>query len=50
MLRDSGFVDVRLRHGFSRFPHRLLNGIKVRPLNEFLFNRRGLFILVADKR
>lgn len=49
MLRAAGFASVALRHGFNRFPHRLLNGVAFRPLNEFLFDLRGLFILIADK-
>ncbi|MEP6785169.1 MAG: class I SAM-dependent methyltransferase [Sphingomonadales bacterium] len=49
MLRSAGFHNVKLRHGFNRFPHRLLNNVEFRPLNEFLFDRRGLFILTADK-
>lgn len=49
MIRDAGFENVRLRHEFGKFPHRLLNGISYSPLNKFLFDRRGVFILVADK-
>ncbi len=49
MLRDSGFRNVQVRHGFNRFPLRLLNGVQLRPLNQVLFELRGLFYLVADK-
>lgn len=49
MLKDAGFKNVQLRHGFNKFPHRLLNGVAFRPLNEFLFDRRGLFLLLAEK-
>jgi len=49
MLKDAGFRNVQLRHGFTKFPHRLLNGVALRPLNEFLFDRRGVFLLLAEK-
>ena len=49
MLRERGFRNVRIRHAFNKFPHRLLNGIQFRPLNEFLFNKRGMFNIIADK-
>lgn len=49
MLKNAGFKNVQLRHGFNKFPHRLLNGVAFRPLNEFLFDRRGLFLLLAEK-
>lgn len=49
MLQSAGFEHVRIRHGFNRFPFRLLNGIRFRPLNKLLFDRRGLFIIIADK-
>ncbi len=49
MIKAAGFKNVKLRHGFNKFPHRLLNGIAFRPLNKFLFDRRGAFILIADK-
>lgn len=48
-LREHGFQDVELRHGFSRFPLKLLNGIAWRRLNEFLFDRRPQFYLLAAK-
>lgn len=49
MLKAIGFNSVRVRHGFNRFPHRLLNGIQFKPLNKLLFDRRGLFIILAHK-
>lgn len=49
MLKNAGFGKVQLRHGFNKFPHRLLNGIEFRPLNELLFDQRGLFLLLAEK-
>lgn len=49
MIKEAGFSHVRLRHGFNKWPHRLLNGIAFRPLNKFLFNKRGLFIILAEK-
>lgn len=48
-LRRHGFRDVRLRHGFSRFPFKLLNGVRLRPLNELLFEQRGVFHILADR-
>ncbi len=49
MITEAGFRGVRLRHEFNRFPHRLVNGVSLSPLNKFLFDRRGVFLLVADK-
>ncbi len=49
MLVVAGFRNVRLRHAFNRFPLRLANGISFKPLNKFLFNMRGMFVLSADK-
>ena len=49
MLRAAGFRDVSLQHGFSKFPFRLANRINFRPVNEILFDRRGLFHLLARK-
>jgi len=49
MIRTAGFVRVRIRHGFNRFPFRVLNGIQFRRLNEFLFDRKAIFIVLADK-
>jgi SAM-dependent methyltransferase len=49
MLKRAGFRDVRLRHGFTRWPHRWLNGVSFRPLNKFLFDRRGRFVLTATR-
>lgn len=48
-LRKVGF-SVRLRHGFNRWPIRLLNGVRWRPLNLLLFQKNGQFSLVAEKR
>lgn len=47
-LRSRGF-KTKLRHDFRKFPHRLLNGVEVRPVNRFLFDKRPAFILVAEK-
>ena len=49
MIRAAGFVRVRIRHGFNRFPFRGLNVIQFRRLNEFLFDRKAIFIVLADK-
>lgn len=49
LLKAAGFRNVRMRHAFNRFPLWMLNGISFRPLNEFLFNIRGMFILMAEK-
>jgi ubiquinone/menaquinone biosynthesis C-methylase UbiE len=48
MLSASGF-KVKLRHVYRKFPMRLLNGVRFRPLNERLFAVRALFALVAVK-
>lgn len=49
MLVAAGFRNVRLRHAFNKFPFSLVNGISFKPLNKWLFNKRGMFVLVADK-
>jgi SAM-dependent methyltransferase len=49
MMRRRGF-SVQIRHGFSRKPFNLLNGIQFKPMNIALFNLRPLFVLVAEKR
>ena len=49
MLRAADFKRVRLRHGFNRFPFRLLNGVKIKPINAWLFDRRPLFMLTAER-
>jgi hypothetical protein len=48
MLAARGF-KVQLRHAFRKFPHRLMNGVAFRPLNERLFDMRAQFVLVAEK-
>ncbi len=48
-LKAAGLRNVRLRHGFNRFPFRLANGIGIRAINEWLFDRRPVFILLADR-
>lgn len=48
MLKQRGFF-TKVRHGFRRQPLRLLNAIKLRPLNIALFNLRPNFILYAEK-
>ena len=48
-LRNSGFKNVKLRHAFSKFPFTLLNSVKFRPLNLWLFDKRPMFLLIADK-
>lgn len=48
-IRRAGF-SVRIRHGFNRWPVRLLNGVAWRPLNLLLFRRRANFTLVATRR
>ncbi|OYW45159.1 MAG: hypothetical protein B7Z08_11940 [Sphingomonadales bacterium 32-68-7] len=47
-LRAAGF-RTQLRHLFTKMPHRLLNGIAIRPINEKLFGMRPQFVLVAEK-
>jgi ubiquinone/menaquinone biosynthesis C-methylase UbiE len=48
-LSEAGFPSVRMRHGFNRFPFTLVDGIEFRPLNEFLFDRKAKFFLIAEK-
>ncbi len=49
MMQQAGFRSVKLRHAFNRFPLNLANGINFRPLNEFLYDQRGMFFLLATK-
>ena len=48
-IRKQGFRNVRLRHAFTRFPHRLLNGVRFKALSKYLFDKRGQFLIVADR-
>jgi len=48
MLRQRGY-KATVRHAFRRFPHRLLNPVSFRPLNEKIFDVRAQFVLVAEK-
>jgi len=45
-IRQAGF-SVRVRHGFNRWPIRLLNDVPWRPLNMLLFQKNAHFTLVA---
>jgi len=48
-LGRAGF-SVRIRHGFNRWPVRLLNEVAWRPLNVLLFQKNAQFTLVAVRR
>jgi SAM-dependent methyltransferase len=48
MLQDAGF-RTRVRHCFRRFPLNFMNDIQLRPLNNYLFNLRGSFMVVGEK-
>jgi hypothetical protein len=48
MLNETGF-KTKVRHAFRKFPLNLLNGIQFRPLNNYLFNLHGLFVVYAVK-
>lgn len=48
MLEQAGF-KVRVRHMFRKFPLSLLNGVQCRPLNNVLFARKPMFMLLAVK-
>ena len=48
LLSKAGF-EAQVRHSFRRFPLNLANGIQFRPLNDYLFNLRGSFIIVGQK-
>lgn len=47
MLKDAGFSS-HVRHAFRRFPLNLVNGIRIRPIDNFLFQVRGAFIVVGQ--
>ena len=47
-LKRAGF-KVSLQHGMRKFPVRLLNNIGIRAINKQIFERKPLFILVAEK-
>ena len=48
-MKSSGFKNVQVRHAFLKFPYRLFNGVQLRPFNEWLFDKRAMFILVGDR-
>jgi ubiquinone/menaquinone biosynthesis C-methylase UbiE len=48
MLRARGF-QTRIGHGFQRFPFTLANNIQFAPLNQYLYDKRGLFYVVGVK-
>jgi hypothetical protein len=48
-LQECGF-KTKIRHCFRRFPLNYMNGVVFRPLNKFLFNLRGAFMIVGEKR
>jgi SAM-dependent methyltransferase len=47
-LKRAGF-KVRIQHGMRKFPARLLNDIGIRAINKQIFERKPLFVLVAEK-
>jgi hypothetical protein len=48
MLKAHGF-RARVRHTFRRFPLYLLNGISFSPVNQFLFEHKRMFVIVAER-
>lgn len=46
VLRSVGF-RAHFRHGFRRWPLRALNGVRLSPLNDWLFQLRPFFIVVG---
>jgi len=48
LMESCGF-QTKLVHSFRRFPLNLLNRIPFRPLNLWLFNLRGAFVIVGRK-
>ncbi len=48
MLQETGFT-TSIRHCFHRVPLNWLNGVNFRPLNNFLFNLRGVFLVIGQK-
>jgi SAM-dependent methyltransferase len=49
LLQECGF-KTNIRHCFRRFPLSHINAIAFRPLNNYLFNLRGAFMIVGEKR
>jgi SAM-dependent methyltransferase len=47
-LKAAGF-KVSLQHGMRKFPVRLINKIGIRFINKQIFERKPLFIIVAEK-
>lgn len=47
-LKAAGF-KVSLQHGMRKFPARLLNRIGIRAINKQIFERKPVFLLVAEK-
>lgn len=47
MLKSAGFRRTQVRHFFRRFPLNFMNGIQFRPVNNYLFNIRGVFLIVG---
>lgn len=48
-MRRAGF-HVQVQHGLRKFPANLLNGIGIEFVNKLIFERKPLFVLVAEKR
>ena len=46
MLEERG-MSAKVLHWFRRIPLRFLNNIQFRPVNDFLFNRKPDFAIVA---
>lgn len=45
----AGFTGSTVRHAFRQFPLRPLNGVQLRPLNERLFAKRSVFVIVSER-
>jgi hypothetical protein len=48
MLEEVGF-KTKVLHAFRKFPLNFANPIQFRPLNNALFNLRGIFVICAEK-
>ena len=48
-IEGAGFRRSTVRHAFRQFPLRPLNGVQIRPLNERLFAKRSVFVIVAER-
>lgn len=48
-MLEKSKLKTQVRHWFRRFPLNLANGIQFRPLNNYLFELRGAFLVVGRK-